>query len=107
MDANNFVPAALKELAKLYEERNATYGDSYHKFGEVLEIVFPDGLFLKTASDFNRFIAYFNCMGKLVRYAPNFTKGGHVDSLDDTSVYAQMLQQLDFEFNIEKGKEND
>ena len=91
------VDEALHALADIYKERNETYGDSYHKFGEVLAILFPDGVTLKDVSDFNRFIAYFNCMGKLVRYAPNFESGGHVDSLDDASVYAQMLQQLDWE----------
>lgn len=96
-EANWSVSAALHSLANIYEERNATYGDSYHRFGEVLEILFPEGLTLKGANDFNRFIAYFNSMGKLVRYAPNFELGGHADSLDDCSVYSQMLRQLDWE----------
>ena len=102
---SNFVPAALKELANIYGERNAAYGDSYHTFGKVLAELYPDGITLHGIDDFNRFVCYFQALGKLVRYAPNFHKGGHIDSLDDCSVYCQMLQQLDFEMNSEKRKE--
>jgi hypothetical protein len=101
------VADALRKLGDLYAQRNAIYGDSYHKFGELLETLFPDGLTLHGASDFNRFICYTQALGKLTRYAPNFHKGGHADSLDDNSVYSQMLQQLDFEKEqINEAKEN-
>lgn len=102
MDTNNFVPSALKELANIYEQRNAVYGDSYHLFGLLLEQLYPDGITLHGADDFNRFVCFFQALGKLTRYAPNFHKGGHIDSLDDCSVYCQMLQQLDFEFNSKR-----
>ena len=91
------VSDALANLGEIYRERNETYGDSYHKFGEVLEVLFPNGLTLNNASDFNRFICFFSAMGKLVRYSNSFDTGGHIDSLDDASVYCQMLQQLDWE----------
>jgi hypothetical protein len=32
---------------------------------------------------------------KLARYANNFFTGGHADSLEDISVYAQMLREVD------------
>jgi hypothetical protein len=57
--------------------------------------IFPDGLELKTASDFTRFALFTQCHGKLLRYAANFHRGGHAESLDDLSVYAQLLNYTD------------
>jgi hypothetical protein len=36
-------------------------------------------------------------VGKLTRYAEQFTSGGHEDSLDDTAVYSMMMKELDLE----------
>lgn len=100
------VAAALRSLGDLYAERNAVYGDSYHTFGRLLSELYPDGLTLHGESDFNRFICFFQALGKLTRYAPNFHKGGHADSLDDCSVYCQMLRELDFERQQNEVKDN-
>lgn len=100
------VPSALENLANIYAERNATYGDSYHAFGRLLSELYPDGITLYGESDFNRFIMFTQALGKLTRYAPNFHKGGHADSLDDCSVYCQMLRELDFERQQNEVKEN-
>jgi hypothetical protein len=34
-------------------------------------------------------------MSKATRYAQNFERGGHEDSLIDNSVYTQMLREVD------------
>jgi hypothetical protein len=38
---------------------------------------------------------FFHMADKLARYAGAFKRGGHVDSLDDLSVYSMMLQEFD------------
>jgi len=45
--------------------------------------------------DANRMGCLNMIVGKLIRYASNWDKGGHKDSLDDISVYAQMLNEID------------
>lgn len=89
------VPQALKDLGALYEERNALYKDNYKNFGKTLSGLFPNGLMLQTAEEFNRFAMFIQILHKASRYANNILDGGHLDSLDDLSVYAQMLQEFD------------
>lgn len=82
-------------LADLYRDRNAAYGDSYLTFGPVMEAMFPDGLVLRSAEDWNRFALFFLTVVKVHRYAMRFHDGGQQDSLDDIAVYAQMLRHVD------------
>lgn len=89
------VPDALTALGDLYRERNKLYGDNYKNIGKAYEAMFPKGVTLKTADDFNRFCCFVWTFGKVSRYAEQFDKGGHHDSLDDIAVYSQMLQELD------------
>lgn len=89
------VPDMLRLLGDLYSERNKLYGDNYKFFGDVMMGLFPRGLTLKTRDDWNRLGVFIQAMSKATRYAQQFEKGGHADSLDDMSVYAQMLQELD------------
>lgn len=93
------VPEALTDLAKLYEDRNKMYGNNYKMFGRSMGGYFPNGLTIKTEKDWNRFGVLFHIATKLSRYAMMFDKGGHPDSLDDISVYAQMLKELDDEID--------
>ena len=90
----------LSELGRLFQERNFMYGDSYLQFGPVMSAMFPDGLTLQDDLDWNRFALFFMCAVKLHRYAMKFHDGGQKDSLDDLSVYAQMLAYVD-----ERGEE--
>jgi hypothetical protein len=57
--------------------------------------MFPDGVELSTPADFTRFALFCQAHGKLVRYASTFAQGGHPDSLDDNSVYSQLLKFVD------------
>jgi len=95
--AKQFVKKQLEDLGKLYQKKNDEYGDTYHRFGPVMDAMFPDGLTLDNPEDFGRITLLEQIMGKLVRYASNFESGGHADSLDDIAVYSQMLQELDSE----------
>lgn len=94
-DKEKFVPAKLRECAALYEERNKVYGDNYLKFGVVMAEIFPNGITLNTAEDFNRFGIFVQKVSKLTRYASQYENGGHDDSLLDDSVYSIMLLELD------------
>ena len=100
LDLNPDIPspaAMLRDLARLYEQRNQLYSDNYKRFGHIMLMLFPNGLSLDTADDFNRFGVFVQIVSKLTRYAGNFEAGGHKDSLDDTAVYAMMQQELDME----------
>lgn len=85
----------LQGLSDLFAQRGQQYGDSFLKFGPVMRAIFPDGLELTTADEWNRFALFFMCVVKLHRYGMKFHDGGQADSLDDTSVYAQMLAYVD------------
>jgi hypothetical protein len=91
------VPDRLSALGAIYKERNAVYGDTYKAFGKVMKGFFPAPVTLETEEEWNRMALFFHCADKLARYAGSFKKGGHVDSLDDNSVYSQMLQEYDEE----------
>lgn len=93
--SEKFVPMALRSAANLYEERNAIYGDNYKRFGATMLSLFPDGLTLNDAANWNRLGILVQMVAKLTRYAPNFNRGGHNDSLDDLTVYSMMLMELD------------
>jgi len=91
----SFVAKELEKKARLFEERNALYGDNYIRFGTIMKALFPKGLVLKTEQDFNRFGIFVQVVAKVTRYGENFARGGHDDSLDDNAVYSMMLKQLD------------
>lgn len=91
------VPQFLCDAANIYEERNKLYGDNYKRFGQVMMHLFPSGVSLRTIEDHNRFGVFVQMVSKLTRYAEQFAKGGHSDSLDDLSVYSMMLRELDDE----------
>jgi len=91
------VAESLKKLGALFDERAAVYGDNYKFFGKVMLGMFPHGLELKSEDDFNRFSMFLISVVKMTRYGQMFKKGGHDDSLDDSSVYLQMLAKMDQE----------
>lgn len=98
------VPQALRDLGELYEERNKLYKNNYLNFGKMIKGMIPDGVELKTEEDFNRFALFMQLVHKCSRYAHNLTNGGHDDSLDDLSVYSQMLREFDGLMKDEKLK---
>ncbi len=89
------VPDDLRAKAAIYEERNKIYGDNYKRHGAVMEALFPTGIELHDIHDHNRFGVFTQVIAKITRYAENFQRGGHVDSIDDMIVYAAMLKELD------------
>jgi len=87
----------LKMATQTFKDRDKLYGSSYKTFGQLGIALFPQGLNLKTEKDFERFGILNMILSKLHRYAHNFTEQGHADSLIDLSVYAAMLNALDYE----------
>lgn len=91
------VPEMLRDAAGIYEERNKLYGMNYKRFGKIMHLLFPSGPVLVDADPHNRFGILVQIVAKITRYAENFARGGHDDSLDDMAVYAMMLKELDQE----------
>lgn len=89
------VPEKLSDLGKLFEERNALYGDNYKRFGDVLAAMFPDGIHVELSEDMNRLALFLQIVHKMTRYAQAIMTRGHADSLDDLAVYSQMLSEWD------------
>jgi len=87
--------AYLREGADLYEERSAIYGNNWLLIGKMLEALFPEGVTLKTADDWNRMHLFIQMMTKVTRYSACWKEGGHVDSSLDLTVYTSMLHALD------------
>lgn len=93
---------ALIDLAQVFANRNATYGDNWESAGAFLKTLFPEGVKLSSLDDFVRIGVLVQVAAKLTRYAENWDKGGHTDSLNDLSVYAQILEYIDEQIRIRK-----
>lgn len=87
----------LTEAAETFKEKNKEYGDNYKNVGGAMAALFPDGVTLKTADDFNRFHIFMLGVVKQSRYCINWNKGGHQDSVHDNTVYSAMLESIDAE----------
>lgn len=87
----------LREAIKTFEARDKVYGKGFLKHGQVLKAMFPDGLTLTTETDFSRWVLFNMVLVKIMRYAENFLKGGHQDSIHDLGVYAFLLESHDEE----------
>jgi len=104
-----FVATELKAKAELFNERHKDYGDNYKHFGYIMGQLFTNGEMFDTRNPdtMNRLGIFVQMITKLTRYAQNFHKGGHDDSLDDLVVYAMMLKELDVEVRArESAKEH-
>jgi len=85
----------IMEANDLFAERDKQYGNAFEKSGSILQTLFPEGVTLKTESDFRRYNLLGMVTAKLMRYASNFEKGGHADSIQDAAVYCHMLDYTD------------
>lgn len=93
------VPDMLANLGAIYRERGASYGKNYHWAGTVLWALFEGRpVTFSSPEELNRLHLVVHMAGKLSRYVGNLHRGGHRDSLDDLSVYAQMAQEYDAMF---------
>jgi len=93
----NSVSEKLQLLSKTQKEKELEYGEAYKRKGEVMLAIFGDGIVLNTKEDFNRYSVFEFMISKIIRYGNNFHCGGHEDSLNDISIYSQILKHLDEE----------
>ncbi len=89
------IPETLEAAIKIFEERNAQYGNNYEHFGVICKALFPHSLNLVTEKDFARFSNLMMIVSKLSRYCKNYHMGGHDDSIDDSIVYWAIQKELD------------
>lgn len=89
----------LAEAAATFKERNAVYGDNWKQVGDALHALFPKGIGLVCAEDWNRMHILMLAIVKLTRYANNWNEGGHADSIHDAMVYCGMLESIDAGIN--------
>jgi hypothetical protein len=95
------VQETLAVAGKIYSERNAVYKDNFRVVGKIMSAMFPRRSqmpMLQDETDFNRWHIFELFIVKLTRYAANWHKGGHADSIDDMIVYLGILKELDNEF---------
>ena len=83
----------LLDLGKLNEGKANEYGP-FERLGEILATMFPNGVALGTAADFNRFALLVQIVNKLNRNAQYMPTQVHPDSLDDIAVLSMMLQSF-------------
>ena len=89
-------------LARMRNERKALYGDNYIRAGYAMAFMLGK-IELRTPRDYIRMGLLVQEFSKLSRYSVQWEKG-HPDSLDDISVYAQLLQEVDAMTEEEMGK---
>lgn len=90
-------PMSILEGGKdTFKERSAPYGEAYKRFGHIMMSLFPGGLALTNADDWNRYACFHMIVAKMARYANCFHEG-HIDSSHDSMVYSAMLESLDHE----------
>jgi hypothetical protein len=85
----------LNQVSVLFVERNDEYKDNYKKVGRIYEVFFPEGLTLRTKSDFERFALFMQMTNKMMRYSVNFRDHPSPDHLRDLIANAAMLLELD------------
>ena len=93
------VTELMEDAICLFTERNLAYGESYRRFGPIMKALFPNGVTITTADDWNRMGVFFHIVDKLSRYSRDH-KTGHIDSMKDIGVYSTILQQLDIEAEL-------
>lgn len=91
-----YVASELVDKAKLFAQRAAVYGNNFVRFGPIMaQLMATQKLDPTSEKDMARFGIFVQVVSKVTRYAENFNRGGHDDSLDDIAVYAMMLKALD------------
>ena len=94
------VDEILNESAALYKGRKEIYpSDNWEISGRVLQELLPNGVAINSAYDNERYHIFTWLIGKICRYAQNYDKGGHEDSLRDAIVYAAILKSIDGKIN--------
>ena len=81
----------IQEMHNTFKERNQMYGDSFQSVGEIIKILFPDGVKLSSVEEFRKFSAFNFIVVKIIRFAPYMD---HTDSIHDVGVYCAILESM-------------
>jgi RIO-like serine/threonine protein kinase len=79
----------MEQMLATFKERGKVYKANYLMIGEILSIMFPEGITLRTPEDHNRWHLFMMTMIKATRLAN--TGLNHEDSGLDMAVYASMF----------------
>lgn len=86
------VPETLEAMASTFRERNKVYGDNWRMVGRLMAVMFPDGVKLKAAQDYDVWHLFELMIVKLSRFAIGRLE--HEDSIHDLAVYAAMIEAI-------------
>jgi hypothetical protein len=86
------VPEILEGMAKTFRDRNAVYGDNWRMVGQLMAVMFPNGVVLKDAQDYDVWHLFELQIVKLSRFA--ISGRTHIDSQHDMSVYGAMIEAI-------------
>lgn len=99
----------ISKKKKLFEQKNADYGEAYIKGAILLQGLLPEGVTLKTWEDHCSYQILTRRMDKLIRFVNLKFKNQRpqvnesiIDTLTDDAMYAFMLAEL-----FMSGEEND
>lgn len=88
----------LEEAKKIFEEKDKLYGSAYKRHGNLMITIFPDGITLNTAEDFERFYLFTMIANKMNRYASHLSmKTDGQDTTRDIGIYSFMLKEIEEE----------
>lgn len=82
----------LAQAADTFKQRNAQYKHNADKVGKVMQILFPDGVQLKSAEDFHKWHLFELMIVKLTRFVNSDLN--HYDSIRDLVVYGAMVEAI-------------
>lgn len=102
----------LQQSADLFRTKNKEHGDAYYKVGQMLHVLYPDGLTLNSLEDFTIIGTLVQILFKLARTSntcfgdKDLVYDSRTDSPTDSSVYNMMLVEIMMFFNQlrEEGK---
>lgn len=80
-----------KEQMQILKQRNSEYGQAYKKVGEIMQILFPNGIFIFEKEQQQYFDLFKQVVGKLARFSHQFPNEIHRDSLIDAGNYITLL----------------
>jgi hypothetical protein len=82
----------LEEMANTYRERNKVYGDNFKTVGPLMQQLYPGGMNLDSANDYELFHLWTLLLVKVTRFVNSEHR--HIDSCHDISVYAAMIEAI-------------
>jgi len=82
----------LESGAATHRAKNAEYKDANVLVGKIMEILFPNGVTLRTAADFEKWHLFELLVVKLTRFVTSELE--HQDSIHDLMIYAAMIESL-------------